>query len=99
MDGGCGEALCLGVWPRWKTSTMRILLPQHGQLAECGWGSAIAGSALVVASWSCMGTAQRGRSLLRHGEQLASERDVADPCAIGNRPEWRVRLLPFGSPG
>jgi hypothetical protein len=32
IDAGRGEALYRGVWPRWKTSMMRILLPQHGQV-------------------------------------------------------------------
>jgi hypothetical protein len=32
IDGGCGEALWRGVWPRWKTSMMRIFLLQHGQV-------------------------------------------------------------------
>ena len=32
IAGEGGEALWRGVWPRWKTSMMRILLPQHGQV-------------------------------------------------------------------
>ncbi|MGC2221124.1 MAG: hypothetical protein WA624_01515, partial [Methylocella sp.] len=56
IDGGHGEALCLGVWPRLKTSMMRILLPQHGQVGVWDSGSAVAGSALV-GCWSCIGAA------------------------------------------
>jgi len=33
IDDGHGEALCRGVWPRWKTSMMRILLRMNS-LAE-----------------------------------------------------------------